>query len=385
MLSKSQHPPRSKGDCSASGIPGLSSLLKFAAPLSLPHFTGLFQRLRYDFAETAVLEKITFTRSLPRDSARRAEEPSRFEMNAGRSNAANVKRLGMMALILGAIAIGFGPIFVRFSECGPIATAFWRIVLPLPLMLAMVRRDARSQPTTGGKSGGAAVLAGVCFAADLALWHWAILLTSVSNATLETNLAVIFVPLLGWLLFRQAVSRRFVVAMSIALFGTVLLVGWNANLSAQSLKGDALGILSAIFYSGYLVSVKVARDRGLNTATLMFMSGVISSAILLPLAAVTGEVILPVTGQGWLVVLGLALFCQLIGQSLIAYALAALPASLTTVGLLLQPLTAAIAAWLFLGEWLTGLQTAGGVILLLGIWTAKQTSQSEGPRSPVTS
>ncbi len=290
-----------------------------------------------------------------------------------------------MALIVGAIAIGFGPIFVRFSECGPIATAFWRIALPLPLMLAMVRRDSRPQQMIRGRNGGLALLAGVCFAADLALWHWAILLTSVSNATLETNLAVIFVPLLGWLLFRQAVSRRFILAMGIALFGTVLLVGWSANLSAQSLKGDALGILSAVFYSGYLLSVKAARDRGFNTATIMFMSGVVSSAVLLPLAALTGEVILPVTGHGWLVVLGLALFCQLAGQSLIAYALAALPASLTTVGLLLQPLTAAIAAWLFLGEWLTGLQIIGGMLVLFGIWAAKHSSESESPRLPVNS
>jgi len=278
----------------------------------------------------------------------------------------------MVALVVGAIAIGFGPVFVRFSECGPIATAFWRIALPLPLMLAMVRREARPRETTRRRNGGVALLAGVCFAIDLALWHRAILLTSVSNATLETNLAVVFVPLLGWLFFRQSVSRRFMLAVGIALFGTVLLVGWNANLSAQSLKGDGLGILSALFYSGYLLFIKAARDRGWNTAALMFTSGVASSAVLLPLAALAGEVILPVTGQGWLVVLALAFFCQLLGQSLIAYALAALPASLTTVGLLLQPLTAAIAAWVLFAEWLTGLQILGGMILLFGIVAAKR-------------
>jgi len=65
----------------------------------------------------------------------------------------------------------------------------------------------------------------VCFAGDLAVWHWSIKLTLVANATLEANMSSLFVALFAW---------RFLVALAVALFGTVLLVGKNAHMSVLS-------------------------------------------------------------------------------------------------------------------------------------------------------
>lgn len=279
----------------------------------------------------------------------------------------------LLALIAGAIGIGFAPIFVRFSEVGPSATAFWRIALALPMMglWAATTSDGKFARLSA-RDWSVLALVGVCFATDLAIWHWSIKYTTVANATLEANLASIFVVLMGWLFFGTKVSRAFLGAMAVALAGTALLVGKNAHITPDTLKGDALGVLSGVFYAGYILSVKAARDRGMSTVTVMMVSGVLTAALLLPGAWLSKETILPHSLGGWLTVTGLALVCQFGGQTLIAYALARLPAAPASVGLLIQPATAAIAAWVILSESLAPAQLAGGVILLFGLWLARR-------------
>ena len=61
-------------------------------------------------------------------------------------------------------------------------------------------------------------------------------------------------------------------------------------------------------------------------------------------------------------------------RGLIAYGFAHLPASFSSVSLVLQPVLAALYAWAILGEGMDAMQTAGGVIVLAGIWLARRGS-----------
>ena len=286
-------------------------------------------------------------------------------------------RLALNALFLGALAIAFAPIFVRLSQVGPTATAFWRLFLSLPaLFLWMQLEGSRTtsprRPSTWSDRL-RLVIAGLFFAGDLGIWHWSIKFTSVANATLLANFAPIFVALGSWLFFRQRVSLRFVLGMLLALAGTVLLVGESFHLSAQHLQGDALGLVTAIFYAGYLLSVKELR-REFSTATIMTWSGAVSSAVLLPATLLSGEGLFPSGTAGWLVLIGLALVSHVGGQSLIAFALAKLPAAFSSVALLVQPVAATIFAWLILSEALNPWQALGGALALAGIYTARKAS-----------
>ena len=103
----------------------------------------------------------------------------------------------------------------------------------------------------------------------------------------------------------------------------------------------------------------------------MAWGSLVTAIALLPVALLSGEQILPVTGMGWLKLFGLALISQVAGQSLIAYAMAHLPATFSSVGLLLQPVTAAALAWVLLGETLGAIEIAGGVAVLIGIRIAQ--------------
>ena len=285
------------------------------------------------------------------------------------------------ALVAGAVAIGFAPIFVRQSEVGPVATAFWRLALSLPLLwvIALVA-ERRPPPGTevpagvpsarGGLAWRGMAVAGLFFAGDLAVWHWSIHFTSVANSTMLANFAPVFVVLYAWIALRERITRRFLLAMTVALGGLILLIGRDFRLDPRAMFGDALGIVTAVFYAGYLVSIKALRGR-FATISIMARSGLVTGVALLPLALVSRETFWPVNARGWHVLLGLALVSHVGGQSLIAYALAKLPASVASVSLLVQPVTAAIAAAVLLHENVAPVQVAGMALVLAGVFVAR--------------
>ncbi|HJV81680.1 DMT family transporter [Noviherbaspirillum sp.] len=283
------------------------------------------------------------------------------------------------ALLLGGMAIGFAGILMRLSDVNPLASAFWRMALAAPFLwmwaLAVRRQDEAAKKRTDFTK--ALVLAGIYFAGDMGVWHLSLHYTTVANATLLSNFAPIFIALWMWIAHRVRFARIFVIGMVIALVGAVMLVGANAPSGAHGgghkLLGDTLGLASAIFYAAYQLVVKDARNA-YSTARLMAWSTTVTGLALLPFALTAPGNFWPAEMAGWLPLLALALVAQIGGQTVIAYASAHLPASLSSVSLLIQPLTAAVAAWIIFQEAIGPIQMAGGALLLWGIYLSKRGS-----------
>lgn len=287
------------------------------------------------------------------------------------------ERDGLIALLVGALAIALSPIFVRLSETGPIAAAFWRVGLAVPLLWLWLRAERRSDPARAvptPQEWRLLALAGFCFAGDLGFWHWSIRLTTVANATLLANLAPLFVTLASWAFWGQRFRPTFLAGMAIAILGAGLLMSRSLSFGADHLLGDGLGVITAIFYAGYMLTIAQLRTR-LSTATTMTWSALVTALLLLPVALAAGDQLLPTSLAGWATIAALAAISHFGGQSLIAFALAHLPATFSSVGLLLQPAAAAILAWILLGEQLGWLQAAGGAVVLAGIALARQGSR----------
>jgi drug/metabolite transporter (DMT)-like permease len=289
--------------------------------------------------------------------------------------------IAVAALLAGAVAIAASPLFVKVSEAGPVATGFWRVALALPFLWAWSAIGQREQHAASfAADRRLMVAAGLLFAGDLAVWHWSILLTSVANATLLANLAPIFVTLAVWLWYRRRPGGLFLTGMAVALAGVAALLGGDFRLSGRELAGDCLGVVTAMFYAAYQLVVTRLRSRA-STSSIMAWSGLVTACALLPLALLSGEQILPATAAGWLKLFGLALISQAAGQSLIAYAMAHLPATFSSVGLLLQPVMAALFAWVLLGETLGWIAIAGGVAVLVGIGIAHRAELGSARRA----
>lgn len=282
--------------------------------------------------------------------------------------------IAMIALILGGIAIGTSPIFVRLSETGPLATAFWRLALALlPLLVVdkFFTKPATKPASVTAKDYLALGIPGLFLAGDLALWHAALNITTVANATLLANMAPIFVAAGAWIFLGIRPTRPFVIGLILACIGLVVLKGGVAGLTDGQIKGDGLALIASMFYAGYILFLGKLRAK--FTAMQIMIASTISASIVMLIVSVAFETnLFPLTFYGWAILVGLAFITHAGGQGLITYALAYLPASFSSLTLLIQPVVAAILAWFILNEPIGIMQIIGGIIIISGILFARR-------------
>jgi drug/metabolite transporter (DMT)-like permease len=279
------------------------------------------------------------------------------------------------ALVLGGVLLGCSPILVRVSELGPVATAFWRLALALfPLTLLFARhRGEGPMPATPAEHVTAA-LPGMFLAGDLAAWHTSLHMTSVTNSTLLANMAPVFVTLASWLFLRQRVRAWFVAALALSIAGVVVLNGASFSGGGDShARGDAVAVGAACFYAGYFIFLARARSV-FSTPVVMLWSTIAATICVLPLALLFEDAFLPRSAAGWAVLFGLGWLVHAGGQGLIAFSLAWLPATFSSLTLLIQPVVAAVLAWIVLSEPLRMPQVIGGSIVIAGILLARRSS-----------
>ena len=286
------------------------------------------------------------------------------------------RSMAFTALIACVLCISFSGIFVRLADVGPTASAFWRVALASPVLAVIA---ATQQPGSAAASRldasalGLLLLSGLFFAGDIGVWHWSLQWTSVANSTLLSNTASIFVTLTGWLAYRERIRLGFAMGLAVALAGIALLLSAGLGLRPGGFIGDGLGLLTGAFYGAYIVVLSRLRTR-FSVSFVMLATCVLTALILLPIAVMDSERLLPSWPWGWAPLAGLAVVSQLSGQSLLAYALRHLPMSLCSAMLLLQPVVAAAVAALLFGEHMTVLEMLGGATVLAGIWLCKRAS-----------
>lgn len=294
--------------------------------------------------------------------------------------------LPLIAIFAGSFCFALTPVFVKSADVGPIAAGFWRMVLALPLIWAWCRIEARRrgrapEPRPSRSDVRWLAASAVAIAADLSLWHSSFIYTSVANAAVLGSLHPIVVAIGAWFLFREAVTRTFVVGLVVAVAGAIALARAGAGEFSAVALGDVLAVLSTLGFSAYALTLKRLRQT-LPTATIMLWTLALAPAMLLPIAAAAGETLLPQSTQGWLVVAGFALIGNIAGQSMMTYAFAHLPASFGAVTLLVVPVFAALFAWLLFGETVSAAQAIAGAAVLAGIVLAERgrSRPRDGPR-----
>lgn len=278
--------------------------------------------------------------------------------------------LGPVLVLAGGVLIGFAPIGLRLGldDLGPFAIAFWRYVFALPVLFALVLVVERRMPVLPNRF---VLIAGTCFALDMALWHWSLTLTTVANATFIVNLGNIGVGIAAWIFLRQRPSKTWGMAVLVALAGAAALSLGGEVDGKTDLRGDVLALGAAVLVSGYILAASIAR-RSLGALDVIFWLTVVEIAVGGLVVALSGEAFLPETMAGFQAPLMLGLLVQVGGQGLIIAGLGRTPPAIAGMLVLVQPVTAAAISWTLFEEPLTTIQVAGAGFVLAGVYLAQQ-------------
>ena len=272
-----------------------------------------------------------------------------------------------LSALLASVAIAASGIIYRQAAVTPETASFFRASYGLPLLAVAALVERRRSTPLSNRARLAAVVAGAFFALDLTFWHHAIDMVGAGLATVMGNLQVVIVAIAAWLFFGEQPTRRTLGALPIILLGVVLIAGvvGSGTYGADPIGGVLLGILTAFAYAGYLLVIRPVSRR--RTAEPVVIATASTALVTLVIGLGVGRLSLVPTWpeHGWLVLLGIT--AQSIAYLLISVSLPRLPAVVTSIILLAQPVMAVFLAMLLIGETPSVAQLAGVGLVIGGI------------------
>jgi drug/metabolite transporter (DMT)-like permease len=272
------------------------------------------------------------------------------------------------AAVLGALAIAFSGIFYLWSGVSPATGVFFRCLFGLPILLLVARTEWRTLGPMSRRTIGLSTLAGAFFAVDLITFHYAVRWIGAGLGTVMGNLQVLIVGLAAWALFGERLRREVVAALPVMLVGVVLIsgvVGSGAYGSNPQL-GVLIGLVTAAAYAGYLLVIRRAspdhRPAGpvaIATAVTALLAGLFGAAV--------GDLDLAPGVPALVYLLALGVLSQSVGYLFIQVSLPRLPAVITSILLLVQPVTTMLLGAILLAEAPSPAQLAGVALVVGGI------------------
>lgn len=302
-------------------------------------------------------------------------------MTSMAERSASINNRPALAAFAGAICIASSATLVLLADAAPATVAVFRCLYALPVLVALMLREDRRLGRRPARDRWLAAGAGVFFGIDLIFWHLTIEAAGAGIATVLGNLQVVVVGFIAWWLLGERPSPRLLLAVPVVLAGVVLISG----LIGEGAYGDnpALGVLfgvaTSFAYAGFLLVLRhgasdLRRVAGpLCDATAV---AIVVSAVLAPFAGGL-DVVPSWPSHGWLLLL--AITSQVIGWLLISVSLPRLPAAVTSMILLVQPVMSILIAAAVLRERPSPIQLAGCVIVLAGVVFATTGKRRDQP------
>lgn len=270
-----------------------------------------------------------------------------------------------IALALGIVCISIFPVLVKLNLTPGVISAFYRMAIASVFLLPYVLLTGKLK-IKSTKTFLLSVLSGILFGLDVGVWNVAIQESTATQATLLTNLSPVWVGIAAFLFMKDKPRTNFWIGAGVAIFGMIILVGWEMVLAFNFNIAFSFGILSGMLYAMYILISKKVLDE---IEVLSFISvSILSSAVSLGIISYfIGEPFWGFSSAGWLVLFVQGIICQLTAWLLLSFATKHMRATRVSISLLGQAILAAILAWWFLGEELSMNMILGGAILLLGI------------------
>lgn len=275
-------------------------------------------------------------------------------------------------LFVGVLCISWSAIFVKLSGVQGITTAFYRLffgsigLIPVWIFFKKPQYDRRGIAF--------AMLSGVLFSIDIALWNTSITLSKASISTLLANMAPVWVGIAYLMFWKKEMKPGFWLGTLISIAGVAVIVGFDQIFTTGNHAGNLLAIGASVFYAAYMISTQKGR-LSIDTLTFTMVSMWTSSFILLAVCLVFDAPLWGFSTKTWLSLGGLGLIAQMSGWLAINYALGRIKTTTASVSLLSQSVFTAIFSVFVLGERLTFNEITGAIIVLAGIYQVNRLRQ----------
>jgi drug/metabolite transporter (DMT)-like permease len=278
----------------------------------------------------------------------------------------------VLAGVLGALVIAFSGILVRLAEVSPSTAAFFRCAYALPVLVLLAWLEERRFGRRPLRERVPLWVAGLMFAADLTFWHHSIEAVGAGLATVLGNIQVVFVGLLAWAALGERPDNRALASTPVVVAGVILISGvvGTGAYGDDPLMGVIFGLLTAITYALFILILREGNVDLRRPAGPLF-DATLSAAVFSALGGiVVGDIEWApgLESQAWLVLL--ALSSQVLGWLLISVSLPRLPAVLTSIVLMLQPVCTVLLGALLLSEAPSAVQLTGVAIVIAGVAVA---------------
>ena len=270
-----------------------------------------------------------------------------------------------LLLLFGILCISWSAILVKIANISGFGSGFYRLLIGtiaiIPVWLYF------KKPITDRRGVRIAVICGVLFACDIALWNSSITLSKATISTLLANLAPVWVGIGALLFMKEKPSGIFWIGTVVSMIGVTIIIGFNQVIQANLNFGNVLAIIASMFYGAYLITVRKGRSS-LDTFSFTTISMVASTVVLGLICLFTSTPLWGFSTTTWLALGALGLVPQLLGWLAINQALGHIKPTAASVSMLSQTAFTAIFSVLVLGEILTFHEIGGAVVVLGGIY-----------------
>ena len=299
-------------------------------------------------------------------------------------NATGLGRRPLLTAALGAACIASSGVLVRLSEASPVTVAVFRCLYALPVLGAITLYEQKRFGSLSARARYLGWIAGFFFTVDLILWHNAIEAVGAGLATVLGNMQVLLVGFAAWFLLKERPHKTLFWAIPVMLVGVVLISGvvGQGTYGEDPTMGVVLGLGTSVAYAVFILVLRQGSSDLSRIAGPLFhatLASVVFSA-LYGLLTDSVDWTIEWPGHGWLIVL--ALTAQVLGWLLISSSLPRLPAAVTSVVLLLQPVGAMTLAALIVDERPSLAQLAGAMAILAGVVIATASHRGPQPTPP---
>lgn len=273
-----------------------------------------------------------------------------------------------LAVLVGVLAVSFSSLFVKLSGAPALIIAFYRLFFTFVILAPHTLLFSRSDLSVlTRRQALLSALSGLFLALHFVTWFTSLKYTSVASSVVLVTTQPIWVVAGGYVLFREKISLQSFIGGALALGGSIFIGAVDFQLGGTAVYGDLLAVAAAMFVSGYLLIGRRLRSQVNLPAYTFLVYG--SASLVLGLSGLTSrQAFYPYPLQDWLLFLGLAVICTVLGHTVFNWALRYVQASVVAVFVLGEPLGAIVWALVFLQETPSLRQLAGGAVILTGLY-----------------